>query len=96
VALTVTYKMLNSAVTASYLAGFADALVKLQERPEQTAELSETIAAGSVKSEGLSRFVLNHPLVPVLGTFRDDPTWERFMQTIEEYSDFIDAKERER
>lgn len=36
----------------------------------------------------------NRPLVPVYGYFRNDPTWERFMQNIEEYSDQVDAFER--
>lgn len=38
--------------------------------------------------------VENHPLIPVYGRFRDDPTWDRFMQNIEDYNAQVDAIER--
>jgi len=34
------------------------------------------------------------PFIPVYGRFKDDPTWDRFMQNIEEYSQEVDAMER--
>lgn len=39
------------------------------------------------------RIVDNHPLVPVFGVFQDDPTWDRYMQNIEEYRTEINALE---
>jgi hypothetical protein len=61
---------------------------------------TEVVSAQSSASNAVTmtandyRIVENHPLIPVYGRFRNDPTWDRFMQSIEEYSQEIDAIER--
>lgn len=34
----------------------------------------------------------NHPLIPTFGIFKDDPTWDEFMENIREYRREINEK----
>ena len=55
-------------------------------------------AEGQAETDALHAFLVSETqsLAPVGGVFRDDPTWDNFMRNIEEYSNYVDALERER
>ena len=55
-----------------------------------------TTDATTTDTSSLSRLKIieNHPLVPVFGVFQDDPTWDDFKRSMEEYSQQVDAFER--
>jgi hypothetical protein len=62
---------------------------------EPLPTLAHTPTASSVAASMRKVAVYeNHPLIPVYGRFRDDPSWDRYMRNIEEYSQEIDAIER--
>lgn len=72
--------------TAGFTLGYAS-------KSYETNSGGSTVAANTVNaSQDSSPGV--RPLVPVYGYFKDDTTWERFMQNIEEYSEQVDAFER--
>lgn len=69
-----------------------DRVLAQTEREEISAQ-SSTVNTYTARTTDL-KTVENHPLIPVHGRFRNDPTWDRFMQNIEEYSQEVDAIER--
>ena len=44
--------------------------------------------SGSGKVDGLRE---HHPLFPLLGKYKDDPTWDEFMENIQDYRRADDA-----
>lgn len=62
---------------------------------ELTSAQSSGVNTFTAKA-GISDFKIieDHPLIPVYGRFRDDPTWDRFKQSMAEYSQQVDALER--
>jgi hypothetical protein len=71
-----------------------DGVLAQTEREEISAR-SSTVNTYTAKTTDL-KTVENHPLIPIHGRFRNDPTWDRFMQNIEEYNQEVDAAERSR
>lgn len=70
-----------------YKAGWDDAL-------SSGTRLAESESAKELSS-AISELHSKNPLVSQ-GVFSDDPTWDNFMQNIEEYSNYVDALERGR
>jgi hypothetical protein len=72
----------EAAIRAAFTLGYVSKASEGSTAAANTVNVSQESSPGS------------RPLVPVYGHFRDDPTWERFMQNIEEYSEQVDAFER--
>jgi hypothetical protein len=77
---------------AVFKAGFAVGYVSKACEADPIS-LGTTVVANTVNVSEQSP-TNSHPFIPVYGRFRDDPTWERFMQNIEEYDEHVDALER--
>lgn len=73
---------------AFFRAGFAVGVGVSRANAGGSTAAANTVNFSQDSSQGA------RPLVPVHGYFRDDSTWERFMQNIEEYSEQVDAFER--
>lgn len=60
-------------------------------------ESREATSASARESTGVTvhnfEVISNHPLVSVEGVFRNDPTWDDYMQSIAEYRREINALE---
>lgn len=72
----------------SYASGWHDAITKLSStklaEPESVTELSPAI----------SQLQIDSPSMGAPGIFHDDPRWDSFMQSLDEYRNQIDAAER--
>ena len=80
---------IQSAIIGTLVTGFAAGLVVGTSLPEK--ERSEMVTLSSSISDVQVDRLFSKTSAP----FRDDPTWTSFMQNIEDYSNYIDALERQ-
>lgn len=66
-----------------------------QKMPVNPTE--ETKANGEANREECAHDKLyeNHPLRPLMGKYKDDPTWDEFMENIREYRRQVDEMTKE-
>jgi hypothetical protein len=78
------------AVEVAFRAGFCVGVGVGSGAPNGQQSRESQTEAGStavVNTANVSEHSLheNHPLIPIYGRFRDDPTWDRFMESIGEH-----------
>ena len=88
----VTFEALKSALHAtivvSYKAGWDNALTIAASGATNNTE------ARNEPSSAISEYRVLPSVIETKGAFHDDPTWDNFMENIEEYSNYINALER--
>lgn len=66
------------------------------QTPPLNPPIEEVKANGDVRDASDECLGKNHPLIPVHGIFKDDPTWDEFMENIRENRRKVDEIMKEK